>query len=104
MSHQIIPPINPKQTFAFVQDIKCTIWRRQYFEITAPSQEAAIKIAKQLQDEDVYNSRDPRVEVITSELMEDTEEYMFPTDNNGSSTSETYIESDLLHPIYQNGK
>lgn len=70
----------------FYQDIKCTIWQRQYFIIEAESEEEANEIAKKYKDVDV-NSEEC---IYNSENLYETMDYMTPEENDGCATIKVY--------------
>ena len=72
--------------FEFYQDVKVTVWQRQYFEVEADSWEEAIKIAKRYTHKDVVGD----FNISDSEYMYETEEILPPAD--GKPTIEVYTE------------
>lgn len=77
--------------FHFHQDVKCSIWHRQYFSIEAESLDEARRIAVQYRDKDI--SRTAVFE--RSEQLTDTEELMLPSDSQGGqSTMQLYAQGD----------
>lgn len=72
----------------FYQDIKCTIWQRQYFVIEAESEEEANEIAKKYKYVDVSAEES----IYNSENLYETLEYMKPYENNDYATIEVYNE------------
>lgn len=84
--------------FKFYQDVKVSIWRRQYFEIEAESKEAARKKAEEYTNQDVSFS----TEVDVSEMLYDTEELIYPQENGGSATIEVYECNESVFPKYLN--
>ena len=86
------------KTFKFYQDIKCTIWRRQYFEIEAENVDEAKRIAMKFRDSDAVDSD----EFERSELDYDTEELMLPSENGGQETIQLYLRGEE-YPFATNG-
>ena len=80
--------------FKFYQDVKVSIWRRQYFEIEAESKEAARKKAEEYTNQDVSLSTEGDV----SEMLYDTEELIYPQENGGSATIEVYECNESVFP------
>jgi len=79
------------EKFNLYQDLKSTIWRREYYSIDAESEEEAV--------DKILNGE---VEMTDNELLYETEECMDPDENQGNSTIEIYSDAtgDL---IYTNG-
>ncbi len=76
--------------FQFYQDIKCTVWERQYFEIEAQSEDEAKRMAveyrnKDVSDHDVF---------VKSEMLLDTMEYITPESNGGYETIQLYYDKE----------
>ena len=67
------------EKFKFHQDVKCTVWVRQFFTIEAENQEDAKRMAMQFQNEDVSDY--PEYE--RQEYLLDTEELMLSDENDG---------------------
>jgi len=76
------------EKFNLYQDLKSTIWRREYYSIDAESEDEAVN--------KILNNK---VEMSDSELLYDTEECMKPDENNGHSTVEIYndVTEDLIY-------
>ena len=85
-------------TFKFYQDIKCSIWQRQFFSIEAESEEEAKRIAMKFQDEDVsaYSNFE------RSEFLHETEEYIPVDENDGADTMQLYLKGEE-YPFATNG-
>ncbi|MGN1173641.1 MAG: hypothetical protein ACI4SO_07625 [Muribaculaceae bacterium] len=77
------------EKFKFHQDVKVSVWIRQTFDIEAASKEAAVDKAKEYIGRDVTAD----VETLENEILYDTEEILYPCDNNGYHTIELYDES-----------
>ncbi|HEY9543613.1 hypothetical protein [Prevotella sp.] len=78
-------------TYNFYQDQKITCWDRIRFEIKARSYEDAIDIIKSWKGEDVIFMEDCKQVFISEfERLYDTSERVFPKDNGGQSTIETF--------------
>lgn len=75
--------------FKFHQDVKVSVWIRQTFEIEAESREAAVDMAKEYIDRDVTED----IVTVENETLYDTEELLYPCDNNGCHTIELYDEN-----------
>ena len=71
---------------SFFQDIKVTVWKRQYFTISARSEKEVIEKAKNYIDEDVTGDIEPE----SIEELYETEEYILPSENNDCATIELY--------------
>lgn len=78
------------KNFNFYQDVKMTVWERQYFTIEAENLEEAKEKAAEFADTDVSNSE---LEY-SSEILLDTEELMTPEENNGNATIELYLDGE----------
>ena len=83
----------------FYQDIKCTIWQRQYFIIEAESEEEANEIAKRYGNIDV-SREEP---IYNSENLYETMEYIEPEENNDCATINVYNKR-TNELIAENGK
>ena len=95
------PPDNNShnmQKYQFHQDIKCTVWQRQFFEIEAESQDEAKRIAMQFKDVDVSS-----MDCMTgSEWLLDQEELMTVDENDGYETIQLYAAGEE-YPFVTNG-
>lgn len=74
----------------FYQDIKVTIWKRQSFCLAANTEEEAIQQAEHYKTQDVTADF---IDVTCTDLTE-TEEFMYPAENNGQRTIELYLKND----------
>ena len=79
------------KTFNFIADHLEKVWRRDYVSVTAETLEEAIKLTEQGEYDDVLDS----------EYLNDTEEYLKPEDNNGFMTCEIMDRSSKT--LYSNG-
>ena len=86
------------EKFNFHQDVKCTVWVRQFFTIEAENQEDAKRMAMQFQNEDVSNFQ----EYERQEYLLDTEELMMTDENDGYSTMELWVAGEK-EPFATNG-
>ena len=77
-----------KKTFDFYQEVKMTIWQRQYFTIKAETEEEARELAKQYADKDVSFCDEVRVD--ETKWLYDSEEQITPEENGGCATIEVY--------------
>ncbi len=84
--------------FQFYQDVKCTVWQRQFFEIEAETEDEAKRIAFKYKDSDVSSDECMK----NSEWLFDTEELMTPEENDGQSTIELYLDGEET-PFVSNG-
>ena len=73
--------------FDFYQDVKCSIWLRQFFTIEAENEKEAKMKAKEFQDKDVSKSN----AFTYSEFQFETEELMMPDENDNHSTMHLYV-------------
>lgn len=76
------------ENFEFYQDVKTTIWVRQYFTVKASTQEEANKMAMKYKNSDV--SKDFDSGFTECEGLYDTEELVLPSENNGLPTIELF--------------
>ena len=85
--------------FEFYQDVKVTIWQRQYISVMAESKEEALKMVEK------YKTHDASAYLSTSstEYLYDTEELMLPEENGGYTTIELY-DQETKEMIGCNGK
>lgn len=72
--------------FEFYQDVKVTIWQRQYISVMAESKEEALKMVEKYKTHDASVYLSP----INTEYLYDTEELMLPEENGGFATIELY--------------
>lgn len=86
------------EKFKFHQDVKCTVWVRQFFTIEAENQEDAKRMAMQFQNEDVSDY--PEYE--RQEYLLDTEELMLSDENDGQTTMELWAAGEK-EPFATNG-
>ena len=86
------------RTYKFYQDIKVSVWKRQYFEIEAASEQEAKRIAMKFKDCDVSEDE----EYTRTETMYETEEKMTVDENGGSDTIQLYLRGEE-HPFATNG-
>lgn len=72
--------------FEFYQDVKCTIWQRQYISVKAESKEEALKMVEK------FKTKDASAYMMTtySEFLYETEELVLPEENDGYHTIELY--------------
>lgn len=75
-----------KVEIGFYQDIKVTVWKRQYFTISGSSEEDVLEKAKNYIDEDVTCDIEPE----SIEELYETEEYILPLENDNCATIELY--------------
>lgn len=76
------------KNFEFYQDVKTTIWVRQYFTVKASTQEEANEMAMKYKDSDV--SKDFDSGFTEYDALYDTEELMLPEENDGFATIQLY--------------
>ena len=80
------------EKFRFKQDVKITVWVRQSFEIEAENKEDALKNVERFKTEDVTSE----IGDVELETLWDTEELMFPEENDNQCTIELYDDHDNL--------
>ena len=73
--------------YSFHQDVKCTVWVRQFFDIEAENLEEAKRKAIKFQNEDVSK----HLEFTRQEYLLDTEELVLPEENDHQTTMELYV-------------
>jgi hypothetical protein len=78
--------------FKFYQDVKVSVWRRQKFEIEAESYVEALKEVEKFKTEDVGKW----IDVYEYETLFDTEELLYPHNNNGFPTIKLYDKNEKL--------
>lgn len=73
----------------FYQDIKVTIWKRQFFCLLANTEEEAIQQAEH------YKTRDVTADFLDVTCLDltETEVFMHPAENEGQHTIELYLKS-----------
>lgn len=76
--------------YTFTQDEKTTLWFRTRFTVEAASQEKAEEFLKQNRHKHIEDleAEDPSVDIIVSEMIPDTGEYLLPSENGGQATIE----------------
>lgn len=84
--------------FNFHQDVKCTVWVRQFFTIEAENKEDAKRLAMQFQKEDVSSYP----EYVGQEYLLDTEELVLTDENDGQTTMELWAAGEK-EPFATNG-
>ena len=72
--------------FEFYQDVKVTVWQRQYISVKAESKEEALKMVEKYKTHDASGYLMPN----NTEYLYDTEELMSPEENGGYTTIELY--------------
>lgn len=75
-----------KVEIGFYQDIKVTVWKRQYFTISGSSEEDVLEKAKNYVHKDITGDIEPE----SIEELYETEEYILPSENNDYATIELY--------------
>jgi len=86
------------KTFQFYQDIKVSVWQRQFFEIEAENEQDAKRLAMKFKNNDVSDE----AEYTHSETLYDTEEFIPVDENGGSDTIQLYLRGEE-HPFTTNG-
>ena len=76
--------------YKFHQDIKLSIWKRQFFSIEADSLEQAKVKALKFRDTDVTNHE----EYDGIECAVNEEEFLLPSENGGAETIQLYVEDE----------
>lgn len=72
--------------FEFYQDVKITMWQRQYISVKAESKEEALKLVEEYKTYDASAYLSPS----STEYLYDTEELMLPEENDGFATIQLY--------------
>ena len=80
------------EKFRFKQDVKVIVWVRQSFTIEAESKEDALRKVERFKTEDVTDE----INDVDCETLWETQELMYPKDNDGMCTIELYDEHDNL--------
>jgi hypothetical protein len=75
------------KTFDFYKDEKCTIWTRAKFQIEAETYEQAVKMVKEMEENNEWDIVDIRYED-----MPETLEVLTPEENQYNPTVEIYSE------------
>ena len=77
--------------FNFIHDEKITVWERTQFVVEAETEEEARAIAAKKAKSASGIQYDDSIEIVNIETLDDTIEYMTPSENNNQPTVEIYI-------------
>ena len=86
--HPIINQLKQEimEKFRFKQDVKITVWVRQSFEIEAENKEEVLEKVEQFKTVDVTSE----IDNVECETLWDTQELMWPEENDNQCTIELY--------------